>query len=159
MRAILSAVLLAACASASPVKTTQLMSVVPIDARLAFETAIETVQQRYAVVSVDSAHGTFATAPIHVDASGSVIVYVVRFAGLRLPPGAAHVMTRGGLPVLGNSLAGLRTHGMLAVEVTPVALAGATILPPDHLPRAARDEADDLVREIHFREQENRVVF
>ena len=41
-----------------------------------------------------------------------------------------------------------RQLSRLAVEVTPVAYAGTTMLPPERVPMAARDHADDLLWSI-----------
>jgi hypothetical protein len=147
MKAIISIALLAGCA-VSPVKTTQFISATPIDTKAAFATAISTVQERFAVLAVDPLHGTFATAPARADVTGPTAVsYVVRFLDY-VPPyrgiGGGYIRR---LDVR-RSMA-----RRIAVEVTPVAFANGEALPPDRVPRAARDTADDLVHEIRYREQ------
>jgi hypothetical protein len=150
MKAIISVALLAGCA-VSPVKTTQFISAAPIDTKAAFATAISTVQERFAVLAVDPLHGTFATAPARADVTGAAVSYVVRFLDY-VPP---YRGIGGGYIRLDVRRAMARR---IAVEVTPVAFANGEALPPDRVPRAARDTADDLVHEIRYREQVGQIV-
>jgi hypothetical protein len=127
-------------------------SAAPIDADAAFATALATTQERFDVVTVDAARGMFATRPAPITVAGEPVLvsYVVWFDGMVTPscPGMGRCM--GGRLALGGSL---------SVAVTPVAFAGMSPLPPDRIPREARDVAGDLATTIHWREQQLHVVY
>lgn len=154
MKAAIGLVLLAACASAgSATKTRSMISAAPIDREAAFMTALATVQERFEIADASPERGLIATRPQPVTAGGDpvLIAYVVRFASRATGCGVTSAPRCQGGP--------LSAGGGLSVAVTPVALDGRATLPPDRVPRAARDAAADLAETIHLREQQRHVIY